>query len=352
MAAPTSSTMRALVVQEGKTVAVQDVPVPTLGDNEVLIKVVAIAQNPTDWKHVEFRSPPGTIIGCDFSGIVVKLGGAPAVHLKPGDHVAGFVQGGHWNDRGAFAEYLKTDSDLVWVVPEGTVSHEEAATMGCGLWTAAQALYHPTRLGLTEPPAKSTSNTWVFIYGGSTSVGQFAIQLAHLSGYKVATVASPRNHALVKALGADAVFDYKSPDVVAQLKSATHDSLHVALDTYATGETQTLSVNAFGPGPGKLVVIQNVDPEAQKVREDIVVQNTLLYTALGREFTMGKLYPPSAEDRAQMAAFLVKLPALVKDGNVKPNPVKLWEGGLGVVRDGLTYMREGKISAEKIVYKV
>jgi NADPH:quinone reductase-like Zn-dependent oxidoreductase len=41
------------------------------------------------------------------------------------------------------------------------------------------------------------------------SVGQFAVQLAHLSGYKVVTVASPRNHAFVKSLGADAVFDVR-----------------------------------------------------------------------------------------------------------------------------------------------
>jgi len=91
-----------------------------------------------------------------------------------------------------------------------------------------QAFYHPTRLGLVEPPAKISAETWVrsfpsnpqlnisnniipqvFVYGGSTSVGQFAVQLAHLSGYKVATVASPHNHAFVKSLGADAVFDVR-----------------------------------------------------------------------------------------------------------------------------------------------
>ena len=37
----------------------------------------------------------------------------------------------------------------------------------------------------------------------------FAIQLAHLSGYKVVTVASPKNHELLKSLGADAVFDVR-----------------------------------------------------------------------------------------------------------------------------------------------
>jgi len=77
-----------------------------------------------------------TILGCDFSGIVVALGtGLSQISsngMKIGSHVAGFVQGGHFADRGAFAEYIKTPAELVWVVPEGVFSWEEAATMGCG----------------------------------------------------------------------------------------------------------------------------------------------------------------------------------------------------------------------------
>lgn len=79
------------------------------------------------------RADPGTIIGCDFSGTVVQLGSKAAeqAFVKVGDHVAGFVQGGTYQDRGAFAEYVKTPADLVWRVPTGTLTHEEAATMGC-----------------------------------------------------------------------------------------------------------------------------------------------------------------------------------------------------------------------------
>ena len=53
-----------------------------------------------------------------------------------------------------------------------------------------------------------------------------------------------------------------------------------------------------------------------------------------------------------MAAFLAKVPALVAARAVLPNPVKLWPGGLDGVRDGLQYMREGRNSAEKIVYRL
>lgn len=53
-----------------------------------------------------------------------------------------------------------------------------------------------------------------------------------------------------------------------------------------------------------------------------------------------------------MAAFLKKVPALVSSGAIKPNPVKLWDGGLASINDGLQYMKEGKLSGGKIVYRV
>ena len=79
---------------------------------------------------VDFVGTPGSVLGCDFSGTVVKVGAAvtsPAV----GTYVAGFVHGAAFSDEGAFAEYVKTPADLVWPVPAGTLTHEEAATLGC-----------------------------------------------------------------------------------------------------------------------------------------------------------------------------------------------------------------------------
>lgn len=74
--------------------------------------------------------------------------------------------------------------------------------------TAFQALFGSRALKLAQPSDPATQDgTWIFIYGGSTSVGLYAIQLAKLSGYKIVTVASPRNHELLKSYGADVVFD-------------------------------------------------------------------------------------------------------------------------------------------------
>ncbi|KAF8603438.1 GroES-like protein [Ceratobasidium sp. AG-I] len=354
---PIPQTMRALVVQESKTVKVEEVPVPALEENEVLVKVHSIAQNPTDWKYVDFTSPPGNIIGCDFSGTVVKLGSNAITHVKVGDTVAAFVHGGNHKDRGAFAQYAKADSDLVWKFSTDSISFEGAATMNCAFWTCIQAFYH--RMGLHEPSAITEHGEWILIYGGSTSLGLFAIQLAKLSGYKVATTVSPRNFEIVKSLGADAVFDYKAPDVVEQIQKTTGNSLRLAFDTISDAATQAISVKSLssapeGTTPKKLVVVQPPNKEAQALRNDVVIQHTLLYTALGRAFDYGPTahYQASPADRKHMASWIPKVESLVNSGKVKPNPVKLWPGGLEAVPEGFQYMREGKVSAEKIVYNV
>ncbi|THH20343.1 hypothetical protein EUX98_g8602 [Antrodiella citrinella] len=89
--------MKAVITQAYKTVAVEDVPVPIIDDDEVLVKTTAIAQNPTDWKHVKYVTQPGTIVGVDYAGTVVKVGSAVTT-ISTGDRVAGFVHGGQYKD--------------------------------------------------------------------------------------------------------------------------------------------------------------------------------------------------------------------------------------------------------------
>ena len=53
-----------------------------------------------------------------------------------------------------------------------------------------------------------------------------------------------------------------------------------------------------------------------------------------------------------MAQFLKKVPGLVSSGAIKPNPIRLWEGGLEAIPAGFLYMKEGKVTGEKLVYRV
>ncbi len=88
------------------------------------------------------------------------------------------------------------------------------STASCGLFQTDQlALQHPSA------SAARTGQT-VLVWGGSTSVGSNAIQLAVAAGYDVTTTASPHNYDYVTALGASQVFDYHSPSVVADIVDA------------------------------------------------------------------------------------------------------------------------------------
>lgn len=96
----TPSSQTALVVNEAGSVDVKRVEVPEAGENEVLIKVVAAALNPTDCasftaryisehgspytgKSAKWQTKPGVVSGCDFAGTVEVLGaGAESTGLK------------------------------------------------------------------------------------------------------------------------------------------------------------------------------------------------------------------------------------------------------------------------------
>lgn len=75
---------------------------------------------------------------------------------------------------------------------------------------------------------------------------------------------------------------------------------------------------------------------------------TIVYSAYGFQYGPFGL---NDDDRRELAAFLQKVPGLVKEGKIKPAPVKKLEGGLEkVFSDGFKYFAEGKVSAERVVF--
>ncbi|KAI0777691.1 GroES-like protein [Trametes elegans] len=302
--------MRALMVEPEKTLVVQDQLIPVIVDDEVLVKTAAIAIGPPDLLTLEFPPMQGRILGRDWAGTIIQVG--------------------------------------------KNVTARRVDERVAGVYTCAQALYHTGRLELAEPDADTVAekDEWVFVYGGSSSCGQYAMQLAHASGYKVATVASPRHFALVRALGAAAVCDHRDPDTaVLHTKAATGDGVRRALDTIALPATQEVAQRVLGTAGGRVVTLLWANEE--RAREDVDVGFTLVMTGLGRAFDMrGTHFPVSAEDTAQMVASVAKIPDLVETGRLRPNPDKLWEGGLEAIPEGLTYLAEGRVSEEKIVFRV
>ncbi|WP_417307679.1 zinc-binding alcohol dehydrogenase family protein, partial [Devosia sp.] len=105
-------------------------------------------------------------------------------------------------------------------MPDG-LDYVRAAVLPLALSTAAAGLFEPGQLGLGPPKLKpvATGRT-VLIWGGSTSVGSNAIQLAVAAGYEVIATASPRNFDRLRQLGAAEVFDYRSKTAVRDIIAA------------------------------------------------------------------------------------------------------------------------------------
>ena len=212
-------------------------PVTSPQRNQILIRNSALAINPIDYKLFAYAVYPiayPAIIGQDVAGTVVAVGSALSQRFKVGDRAFGCTAGFATKQQTekAFQEYTILEGNLAAKIPEG-VKETEAAVLPLATTTAAAGLFNKDFLGLQLPSLPFTASKGnvdattsaapqtVIVWGGASSVGSCAIQLARCAGYSVITTASPKNHEyVVTDLGAKAAFDYNSPDVVEQILAA------------------------------------------------------------------------------------------------------------------------------------
>ena len=178
----------------------------------------------------------------------------------------------------------------------------------------------------------------------------FVIQLATLSGFKVITTSSPSNFDLLKSYGAKYVFDYKSPTVIEDVSRAANGRLKYIFDCHATDNSTQTAVKTL-PGAGGVVATLLYVDESTLDRK-VEVHVPLLYKISGKAFPFGpRQMPASPEDKAWSEEWCVKLSKLVVEGNIRGNPIKVM-GGLEAVAEGLKFMQEGNVHAQKLVYEV
>jgi NADPH:quinone reductase-like Zn-dependent oxidoreductase len=200
--------MKALVqdryVSAEGVVHIEDIEMPLVGDDEVLVRVRAASANMYGWDlpaivqsigrmTARFRKPKVHVPGLDFAG-EIEVVGTDVIRFRPGAAVFG------WS-KGALAEYVSVTEDALAVKP-ANVSFVEAATIAMSGFTALQAL----RRGQVG------SGQHVLIAGSSGGVGTFAVQLAKALGADVTGVCSTNNLGLVRSLGADHAIDYTKED--------------------------------------------------------------------------------------------------------------------------------------------
>jgi NADPH:quinone reductase-like Zn-dependent oxidoreductase len=190
----------------------EEIEKPTVGDDQVLIRVRAASVNPYDWHFMRgtpyfirimtgLRKPKDPRLGVDVAGQVEAVG-RNVTQFKPGDAVSGMC-------KGAFAEYACVPESIL-VKKRDNVTFEQAAAVPIAALTALQGLRDK---GKIQPGQK------VLINGAAGGVGTFAVQIAKWFGAEVTGVCSTRNVEMVRAIGADRVIDYTHEDFT---KSGRH----------------------------------------------------------------------------------------------------------------------------------
>jgi NADPH2:quinone reductase len=217
--------MRAIVVDhpgDADTLRIAQVPRPAPGPGEVLIRVAAAGLNRADiaQRKGHYPPPPGTTdtLGMEVSGHVAAIG-TNVARWKPEDAVCALLAGG------GYAEYCVAPQGQVLPIPDG-VSLDDAASLPEAAFTVWANLFDTQMLRARET---------LLVQGGSSGIGSFAIQAARFMGARVvATAGSAEKCAFCRELGAEAAWNYKEENWVAEAWAWSQGKgIHVILDMVA-----------------------------------------------------------------------------------------------------------------------
>lgn len=337
-----SNTAAWLTDEKVRPLEVKSAPYTSPGENEVVIKNSAVALNPVDHKRQELGSVlfPWTtypcILGSDVAGKVVEVGSGVS-RFKTGERVTGLGVAFTSNKAsdGAFQAYTVLPAKLVSPIP-ATLSYEAASVLPLAISTASCGLFQKEYLALQFPstPPKPATGQTVLIFGGSTSVGSNAIQLAVAAGYEVLTTASPKNFDYVKKLGASHVFDYHSKSIAADLIEALREK--TSAGALAIGEgAANICAEVLNKSSGKKFVAMASRPSGKEMPSGV-----------GSKFIFGSDLKDNEVGPAIWTDFLPR--ALSNGVYVAAPDAEVVGKGLESIQDGLDLLTKGA-SAKKYV---
>ena len=351
---PVPATFKAAVLHEsGARHTIEERSLGPLEPGEIAVKITATAINPIDWKIRDLgwwiKEYP-TVLGSDAAGEVAELG--PDVSsVKVGDRV--FFQGIIGSvDHSTFQQYARIPAALVSKTPP--ISDEAAAGVHLATMAALTGFYDSSGRGLPAPwdhdGDRVGNDKAIIILGGSSSVGQYAIQLAGRSGYElIVTNASATHKELLTKLGTNVVLE-RSPKAGA---NAFRDALgeiplDFVFDAISSAETQKLGVEilqAAGPASGRqLVTVLEQDAEALALaRSQEPAVEIKHVVGLGSAPNLRYLSEPFAKHIGGPTGWIgLHL--------FRPNSVTVVEGGLAKLDEALDKNKRG-VSGEKVVIR-
>lgn len=236
--------MKAIRIKQwGQPLQVEDIPQPTPGNDEVLVRVHAASLNPVDSSIVagylqSMLTVPMTA-GIDFAGEVLSVG-ADITHVKPGDAVYGMIPRG-----GAFAQYATPKSNEVNHKPT-SLDYIQASAVPLPAMAAWQSVFDLAQLQEGER---------ILIHGAGGSVGSFAVQLAKSKGAYVIASDFAAKKGLLQELGADQIIDAQ-----AERFEEVIEPVDIVLN-FATSELVQRSYSVLKSGGRYVTTLQQPPPE-------------------------------------------------------------------------------------------
>ncbi|KAF2032435.1 GroES-like protein [Setomelanomma holmii] len=332
-----------------------DIAIPRPGEGQILVKTLYAAINPVD----AFMQTAGLLVhswpftpGCDSCGVIEAVGphaiSALGTEYKVGEHVFGCTRVGV-SGHATFAEHHLFDAALCFPVPK-SLSFPEAASSGAAILTAALGVYDALGVAVPDPsnlPARGSTDVWALVFGGAGSVGQFAVQLLVVAGFKVVTTSSEKSFGLLKALDAHTTLDYKTPEpeLVASIQKITNGNLAYSFDA--------VSVNN-----GLVTAIDTALGSASNVTRRYTTTNDweplpALPHAKAKAIELGPIGQPEAvELNSFLKSVIPVLYKLLEQGTIKPSAYSVEGEGIEGIVDAWEVQKSGVKGSTKVVVKI
>ena len=300
--------MKAILVDENKSLHWSDVADPVVGPEDVLVKIHAAGVNRADLMQREgnYPPPPGCPdwMGLEIAGTIVEVGPVAAEKStwKAGDKGCALLGGG------GYAQYVNVKYDMLMPIPENCTM-EEAAGMPEAFATAYLNLFIE---GKIQP-----GNTFL-ITGGNSGLASVAIPLAKAFGIRViTTVRGKEKVEAIRHLNADLVVDTREENLeqvlLQQLEAGT--GVDVAIDCLG-GENVGKYLHCLKHGARWIMIAALAGQKTEIDLKNVYVRNVRLIGSTLRS--------RAPEVKAQILAELVeKVWPKVATGEVKPTIFKV-----------------------------
>jgi zinc-binding alcohol dehydrogenase family protein len=279
-----------------------ELPTPTPGPRDLLVRVLAVSVNPVDTKIRRSRVPAAgqvEVLGWDAVGIVEALG-SEAKNFKPGDRV---YYAGTINRPGTNSELHLVDERIAALAPS-SLGDAEAAALPLTSITAWELLFDRLRI-----PKGGGQGQSLLVVGGAGGVGSILIQLARqLTQLQViATASRPETRQWCLDLGAHAVIDHRQP-LSAGLKAAGIDGVDYVAALTQTEQHYDEIIESLKP-QGALACIDDMKgPDAMKLKgKSISLHWELMFTR--------PMY--QTPDMAEQGRLLAEVAGLVDSGRIR-----------------------------------